>query len=124
MNDETKAISVNLNKARIVQERPIDSGPNGPAEFDNREKVHEIGEALLVTVRLLVDRPGDVAATIVPTVAGPVLQLRVHSTDIGKVIGKQGRTARALRSLLGSMNATAKIQMSLDIVDNQNAMRT
>ena len=88
-----------------------------PAEPDTVEKVQEISEALLVTVRLLVDRPDDVAGKIVPTIDGPVLQLRVHSVDIGKVIGKQGKTARALRSLLVAMNATAKLHLSLDIVD-------
>ena len=119
---DPKSTYANSTKLHIVQKRSIDDVPMNQAEVDSMEKVREIGEALLATIRLLVDRPGDVSARIEPTVAGPVLQLRVHSTDIGKVIGKQGRTARALRSLLGSMNATAKIQMSLDIVDNQNAV--
>ena len=81
------------------------------------EKVQEISEVFFSMVGLLVDRPGDVVVNVLPTVAGPVLQLRVHSTDTGKVIGKQGRTSRALRSLLGAMSATAKLQLSLDIVE-------
>jgi predicted RNA-binding protein YlqC (UPF0109 family) len=45
-----------------------------------------------------------------------VLRLSVHETDLGKVIGKQGRIARSLRILLLAMSVGAKNKIALDIV--------
>jgi len=48
----------------------------------------------------LVDHPEDVSVTPVEEERSTVLELRVHPDDLGKVIGRRGRTARALRTLV------------------------
>ncbi len=52
--------------------------------------------------RALVDRPDEVAVTQVERENTTVLELRVAEMDLGKVIGRQGRTARARRTLMGA----------------------
>lgn len=46
-----------------------------------------------------------------------VIELEVAPADLGKVIGRQGRTARAIRTLLGAASAKSRRRYSLDIVD-------
>ena len=45
-----------------------------------------------------------------------VLRLHVATRDVGKVVGKQGRTARSLRTILGAIGKCQRVQYSLDIV--------
>ena len=65
----------------------------------------------------LVDKPEDVQVTEVEGEQGAVLELRVAKEDLGKVIGKQGRTARALRTLLGAASSKARRGIMLEIVE-------
>ena len=64
----------------------------------------ELVEAI---ARALVDHPEDVQVKSVEGSQVTVLELRVHPEDLGKVIGRQGRTAKAMRSLLGASGVTA-----------------
>lgn len=60
-------------------------------------------EDLLVTIATsLVDDEDGVAVSVTPTDTTSVLELRVAASDLGKVIGKQGKTARAIRQILGA----------------------
>ncbi len=65
----------------------------------------------------LVDKPEDVQVVEVEGEQGAVLELRVAKEDLGKVIGKQGRTARALRTLLGAASSKAHRRVMLEIVE-------
>jgi uncharacterized protein len=65
----------------------------------------------------LVDRPQDVMANAIEGNHTTVLELRVAEEDIGKVIGKQGRTAQALRTLIGAVSAKIKKRTVLEIVE-------
>jgi len=78
---------------------------------------------LLETVRLMADRPDDV--TVQP-VAGdlPTLRISVHTSDIGKVIGKQGRTARSLRTITSAIAMAHGGRFALDIVERGKGQRT
>jgi predicted RNA-binding protein YlqC (UPF0109 family) len=63
--------------------------------------------------KALVDSPDDVVVT-----AGEgVLSLRVAPADLGKVIGKQGRTARSIRTILGAAGMKQNRRITLDIVE-------
>ena len=75
-----------------------------------------IRQWLLETVKLMVDQPADV--TVQP-VAGDAATLRVlvNHADIGKVIGKQGRTARSLRTILSAIAMAHGGRFALDIVE-------
>lgn len=67
--------------------------------------------------KALVDNPEAVSVEVIPETASTVLRLRVASTDIGKVIGKQGRTARSIRTILSAASMKMQHRFSLDIVE-------
>ena len=65
--------------------------------------------------RALVDHPEDVQVTTVEGPQGVVLELRVHTEDLGKVIGRQGRTAKAIRTILGAGGMKLRKRYTLEI---------
>ena len=67
--------------------------------------------------RALVDNPEMVSVETVKDGEGTVLRLRVASTDIGKVIGKQGRTARSIRTILGAAGMKLNRRFTLEILE-------
>ena len=65
----------------------------------------------------LVDHPDEVNVTEVAGDHNTVIELRVARDDIGKVIGKEGRTAQSMRTLLTAVSAKLGRRVHLDIVD-------
>ena len=65
----------------------------------------------------LVDHPDDVRVDLVREGDREVLRVRVHPDDQGQFIGKNGQTARAIRTLLSAVNARGNQRLALDIVD-------
>ena len=65
----------------------------------------------------LVDHPDDVQVSEVEGEQTTVLELKVAQDDLGKVIGKQGRTARALRTILSAASTKAKKRTVLEILE-------
>ena len=65
----------------------------------------------------LVDSPEQVEVTVVQGNQTTVLELKVAKEDLGKVIGKQGRTARSMRTILGAASAKLKIRTVLEIIE-------
>ncbi len=70
-------------------------------------------------VRGLVDRPDAVTVTPVERDGLTLYELRLHPGDVGKIIGKQGATIHALRSLLLVGGAKRGVRCALDIVEDQ-----
>lgn len=70
-------------------------------------------EALEHLVRGIVDFPDDVHVSSRTLRRGRVLQVRVHPDDLGKVIGRGGRTARALRTVIGSLAGDSYVRVDL-----------
>jgi hypothetical protein len=68
--------------------------------------------------RALVDSPESVSVEAFKDGDGTLLRLRVGPTDVGKVIGKQGRTARSLRTILSAASMKLKHRFTLDIVED------
>jgi len=75
-----------------------------------RDLIKYIAEAL-------VDNPEQVSVEEVEGNQTSVLELKVSKEDLGKVIGKQGRTARALRTILSAASAKEKKRTVLEIVE-------
>jgi predicted RNA-binding protein YlqC (UPF0109 family) len=71
-------------------------------------------ELLLYLAKKLVSKPDDVIVAVVDGQRGPVIELEVHPDDFGKVIGKGGRVAQALRTIV---RASAEGKVTIDIVD-------
>ncbi|MFK4108847.1 RNA-binding protein [Streptomyces sp. NPDC002176] len=71
-------------------------------------------EALEHLVKGIVDNPDDVQVASRDLRRGRVLEVRVHPEDLGKVIGRNGRTARALRTVVGAIGGCG---VRVDLVD-------
>ena len=65
----------------------------------------------------LVDQPDRVSVTEINGLHTSIVELTVAKADIGKIIGKQGRTAAALRTLLCAVSAKGKKRVVLEIVE-------
>ena len=74
-------------------------------------------ELLEIIAKSLVDRPEEVSVSEVDDGDETFFELRVAPDDLGKVIGRQGRTARALRTLLGVAGMKRRRRLVLDIVE-------
>ena len=67
--------------------------------------------------RALVNEPAAVEVREIPGEKGLVLELKVASGDLGKVIGRQGRTARSLRTIVGAAGQKTRQRVVLEIVE-------
>lgn len=67
--------------------------------------------------KVLVDEPDQVTVDAADDGDGTVLELHVAPSDLGKVIGKQGRTARSIRTILGAASMKAKRRYTLEILE-------
>ncbi len=76
---------------------------------------HEVGEQLTRIISLLVDTPSAVHVTTRRDRAVTVFETRVDPEDLGQLIGRQGRTARALRTLLDIRGSRDGRRYGLDI---------
>ena len=65
----------------------------------------------------LVDNPNDVQVDVFDRDQGTVFELEVAQADLGKIIGRQGRTARAIRTLLSAAGQKQRRRYILDILD-------
>jgi uncharacterized protein len=76
-----------------------------------------VEELVLEIARALVDEPGAVEVQSVARDENTVLKLKVAPGDVGKVIGKQGRTARSVRTILSAVSMKLHHRYTLDILE-------
>jgi predicted RNA-binding protein YlqC (UPF0109 family) len=74
-------------------------------------------ELLELIAKALVDRPDDVVVTEIAGEQTTVLELRVAQEDLGKVIGKHGRTVRSIRTLLSAAGMKLRKRIVLEILE-------
>jgi len=74
-------------------------------------------ELIIEIAKALVDKPEEVDVHAIEGEQTTVLELRVAPTDLGKVIGKQGRTARSIRTILGAAGMKMKKRFTLEILE-------
>jgi len=80
-------------------------------------------ELVTQIARALVDIPSEVVVEAQETPEATALRLRVAASDVGKVIGKQGRTARSIRTILGAVSMKHRHRYTLDILEEQTQDR-
>ena len=91
-----------------------DHGDRGPRKTEDPKVAQERAMDLLgFLARKLVSKPSSVLVEEVQTDKGPVVELVVEHEDLGKVIGRSGRVAQALRTLV---RASAETRISIDII--------
>jgi predicted RNA-binding protein YlqC (UPF0109 family) len=83
------------------------------------EKEVEVYRMLLAVARSLVDRPDDIKIAMASDQASTVFTIEAHPSDLGKLIGAKGRTARALRVIVSANGARLKRHLGLNIVQTQ-----
>ncbi len=74
-------------------------------------------DVLEYVAKSLVDNPDDVSVTPVEEDGETVLELRVHPDDMGKVIGKRGRTAKAIRTMVKAAATREGTMVAVEIVE-------
>jgi hypothetical protein len=79
--------------------------------------VTNMTELVTEIARALVDDPDNVSVEAIADGDATVIRLRVAQSDVGKVIGKQGRTARSMRTILSAASMKLRHRFSLDIVE-------
>ena len=85
------------------------------------EKLDAAEELMTQIARALVDHPDEVLVEAVEGDEGDdttVLEMRVAPDDVGKVIGKQGRTVRSMRTILAAVGAGHHLRYELDVVED------
>jgi predicted RNA-binding protein YlqC (UPF0109 family) len=81
---------------------------------DSTEPIVELVEMI---AKALVDKPEEVMVRPVEGEQVRVLELRVDPSDLGKIIGKKGRTAKSIRTLLGAAGMKLKKRFTLEILE-------
>ena len=77
----------------------------------------QMKELITYIAQALVDNPEEVVVTEVEGAQTSVIELRVAKEDLGKVIGKQGRTARAMRTILSAASTKLRKRSVLEIIE-------
>ena len=92
------------------------SPQNGSANLSISSRMSEL---LAGMAKALVDKPDAVRVEMDETGESTTLRLYVAADDLGKVIGKQGRTARSLRTILSAIGSRAQHRFSLDVLESE-----
>jgi len=74
-------------------------------------------ELIVYIAKALVDYPDEVAVSEIEGEQTSVIELKVAKDDLGKVIGKQGRTARAMRTILSAASTKIRKRSVLEILE-------
>jgi len=89
-----------------------------PARPDNPEKsVKDILSFVDYVVKARVDKPAAVVIELVEDAKGQVINIKCDKEDIGKIIGKSGKTIMAIRSLVAGAGSRLNRQMSVEVID-------
>ena len=84
-----------------------------------RHELIESAQALVLGIaNALIDCPEAAQVEVIPDGDGVTLRLRVASADLGKIIGKEGRTARSIRTILAAASMKTQTRFALDIEES------
>jgi predicted RNA-binding protein YlqC (UPF0109 family) len=81
------------------------------------ENLSELAKMIHYMARMLVDLPDQVHVTEITGENTTVIELKVAKEDLGKIIGKQGRTARAVRTVLNGASTKLRKRTVLEIIE-------
>jgi len=89
------------------------SGSSGSAQ----KKLSELSKMIEYMAKMLVDLPDQVEVNEIAGENTTVIELKVAKEDLGKIIGKQGRTARAVRTVLNGASTKLRKRTVLEIIE-------
>ena len=82
-----------------------------------KQELSEVAQWVELTVRLIVDHPDEVVLTEITGTHSNILELVVHRSDIGKVVGKRGVHADAIRRIMHAAGGARRKRYVLEIMD-------
>jgi predicted RNA-binding protein YlqC (UPF0109 family) len=85
--------------------------------WNSGRRIMEMKDLIAYIAKALVDKPEEVFVTEIDGEQTSVIELKVAKEDLGKVIGKQGRTARAIRTILGAASTKLRKRAVLEIIE-------
>jgi predicted RNA-binding protein YlqC (UPF0109 family) len=85
--------------------------------WNSGRRIMEMKDLIAYIAKALVDKPEEVSVTEIDGEQTSVIELKVAKEDLGKVIGKQGRTARAIRTILGAASTKLRKRAVLEIIE-------
>jgi hypothetical protein len=88
--------------------------------MEKAQEVMEMRELVTQIAKALVDAPEEVTLDLVEREGATALRVRVARADVGKLIGKQGRTARSIRTILGAVGMKYHHRFTLGIVEEHS----
>ena len=100
-----------------LDEFTMDTGSRQPWHVSSSGREGQMRDLIEAIAKALVDNPEQVSVRAVEGEQVTVLELRVHPSDLGKVIGKQGRTARSVRIILNAPGMKLKKRFTLEILE-------
>lgn len=98
-----------------IDDADVDEG--GADEYDNVASAATASAVLEFIAKSLADEPNAVSIEVSERQGKVILSLSVGSDDMGRIIGRRGRTAQAIRTLVGAAGARDGVTTSVDIVD-------
>ena len=87
------------------------------AKSSNAGTLRELESFVDYVVKSLVDNPDEVKLSTVETDEGATIQIRCNKEDIGKIVGKRGKTIMAIRSLVSGAAGRQRKRVSVDVMD-------
>jgi hypothetical protein len=96
--------------------QPTGSGAQG-SQSGGGKKLSELSKMIEYMARMLVDLPDQVEVNEIEGENTTVIELKVAKEDLGKIIGKQGRTARAVRTVLNGASTKLRKRTVLEIIE-------
>jgi uncharacterized protein len=91
--------------------------PTGAAPNATKKSLGELTKMIEYMARMLVDLPDQVEVNEIEGENTTVIELKVAKEDLGKIIGKQGRTARAVRTVLNGASTKLRKRTVLEIIE-------
>jgi uncharacterized protein len=116
--DETKGYGLSDSRDSQIRRNVMTQATQFPTGDD---PVKNMTDLVTEIAHALVDDPSSVSVETIADGDATVIRLRVAPGDVGKVIGKQGRTARSMRTILSAASMKLKHRFSLDIVEQGGA---
>ena len=83
----------------------------------DKKQTSDLGKLILYMAQMLVDLPDQVSVNEIVGENTTVIEVKVAKEDLGKIIGKQGRTARAVRTILNGASTKLRKRTVLEIVE-------
>lgn len=79
--------------------------------------MNDLKELIEYISKFLVDNPDNIEVREVSGEQTTVIEIKVHNDDLGKIIGKQGRTAKAMRTILNAASTKMRKRVLLEILE-------